>query len=80
MLHHRAVSIHPFVNGNGRWARMLANIWLQLHGHRPTEWPDETIGAESKVRKEYLSAIRRADQGDLEPLTTLHRRFTHTRP
>jgi Fic family protein len=25
-LHHRAVWIHPFLNGNGRWARMLANI------------------------------------------------------
>ncbi len=26
MLHHQAVLIHPFVNGNGRWARLLANI------------------------------------------------------
>ena len=28
-LHYRAVWIHPFWNGNGRWARLLANIWLQ---------------------------------------------------
>ena len=26
MLHHEAVFIHPFTNGNGRWSRMLANI------------------------------------------------------
>jgi Fic-DOC domain mobile mystery protein B len=25
-LHHRAVHIHPFKNGNGRWARLLSNI------------------------------------------------------
>jgi Fic-DOC domain mobile mystery protein B len=30
MLHHRAVQIHPFLNGNGRWARMLANVWCKL--------------------------------------------------
>src|SRR5215470_10558375 len=23
MLHHRAVAIHPFLNGNGRWSRLL---------------------------------------------------------
>jgi Fic-DOC domain mobile mystery protein B len=28
-LHHRAVAIHPFINGNGRWSRMLANIYLK---------------------------------------------------
>ena len=26
MLHHRAVQIHPFLNGNGRWARLMANV------------------------------------------------------
>ena len=28
-LHHRAVQIHPFQNGNGRLSRMLANIYLR---------------------------------------------------
>src|SRR5258708_11461143 len=36
-LHHRAVQIHPFENGNGRWSRMLANIWLKVHDHPITE-------------------------------------------
>lgn len=35
-LHHRAVQIHPFPNGNGRWSRLLANIWLKLH-KQPSE-------------------------------------------
>jgi Fic-DOC domain mobile mystery protein B len=75
-LHHRAVQIHPFLNGNGRWARMLANIWLKRHGHGIIEWPEETIGTRSVVREEYIAAIRAADDGDEEPLSELHRRFT----
>ena len=75
-LHHRAVQIHPFLNGNGRWARMLANIWLKRHGHAITEWPEETIGTQSVARDDYLAAIRAADEGDEEPLNELHQRFT----
>ena len=37
-IHHRAVFIHPFLNGNGRWARMLANIYLKQNGLEPTSW------------------------------------------
>ena len=75
-LHHRAVWIHPFPNGNGRWARMLANIWLKRHGHEITWWPEETIGSVSVIRDEYLAAIRASDKGDETPLLELHRRFT----
>lgn len=31
-IHHRSVQIHPFLNGNGRWSRMLANIYLKQNG------------------------------------------------
>jgi hypothetical protein len=55
---------------------MLANIWLKLHRHAVTEWPEETIGTVSTARDEYLAAIRQADEGDFEPLKELHRRFT----
>jgi Fic family protein len=70
------VQIHPFLNGNGRCARMLANIWLKRHGHGVIEWPEETIGARSVVREEYIAAIRAADDGDEGPLGELHQRFT----
>lgn len=78
-LHHRAVWIHPFANGNGRWARMLANIWLKRHGQAIVEWPEETIGSKSVIRDEYLAATRAADAGDERPLVELHQRFTSGR-
>lgn len=74
-LHHRAVRIHPFANGNGRWARMLANIWLRRHGAEPIEWRESTIGTSSVVRDDYLAAVKLADSGDYSNLLALHERF-----
>jgi len=73
-LHHRAVQIHPFKNGNGRWSRLLANIWLKQNSHPLTQWP--SIVGESPVRGDYLEAVKAADEMDFEPLVELHRRFT----
>ena len=75
-LHHRAVSIHPFLSGNGRWSRMLANIWLRLHGQRQTVWPDTLLGVVSPIREEYIAAIKEADRMNYAPLIELHRRYT----
>ncbi len=69
-LHHRAVSIHPFKNGNGRWARMLANVWLLQHSERVIFWPEETIGSMSTGRNAYLRALKRADDGDIGALVS----------
>lgn len=74
-LHHGAVSIHPFLNGNGRWSRMLANIWLKIHGSPPTYWPEESVGEASVIRDEYLAAIRAADAMDFSRLISLHERY-----
>lgn len=76
LLHHRAVAIHPFENGNGRWARLLSNIWLKRQGRPVTEWPEVAVGQSSPVRDEYLNALRQADHGNYGPLLELHRRFT----
>jgi Fic-DOC domain mobile mystery protein B len=78
MLHHRSVQIHPFQNGNGRWARMLANIWLRQQGSSITAWPDEVIGEVSTIRAEYIEAIKAADNGNYAPLIALHERFKST--
>jgi fido (protein-threonine AMPylation protein) len=74
-LHHRAVQIHPFPNGNGRWYRMLANVWLKLHRPTYTEWPEGNIGTQSLIRNQYLNALRSADNGDIGSLVELHRRY-----
>lgn len=77
-LHHEAAQIHPFENGNGRWARLLANIWLKRHGLPIVAWPDELLGATSTVRDEYLAAMKAADRGDYAALIGLHRRLSVT--
>ncbi len=41
-----------------------------------TDWADETIAEGGTIRHEYIEAIRAADQGDLEPLMGLHRRYS----
>ena len=75
-LHHKAVEIHPFENGNGRWARLLANIWLKQNGKPIVAWPDAVIGTQSTIRQEYLDAVRAADRGSYGALSELHARFT----
>lgn len=75
LLHHRAVKIHPFLNGNGRWARMLANVWLRRHGARPVLWPEPQMGTVSPIREAYIAAVRAADRNDLRPLADLHRQY-----
>jgi len=74
-LHHAAVRIHPFLNGSGRWSRVLSNIWLVLHDHPPIMWPETIIGTESTIRGEYLAAAQAADRGDLSLLMSMHERY-----
>ena len=75
-LHHRAVAIHPFENGNGRWSRMLANIWLKRQGGALTIWPEEAVGSSSVIREEYLEVVKAADRMDFALLVALHARYT----
>lgn len=58
-MHHRLVWIHPFIDGNGRTARLLMNLILLRHG-----FPVANISAEPKNRADYYAAIQKADNGD----------------
>jgi Fic-DOC domain mobile mystery protein B len=78
-LHHQAVQIHPFENGNGRWSRLLANLWLLLREGVTTDWPGTHLSEESAIRAEYIGALKVADEGDYGPLVDLHQRFTATK-
>ncbi len=74
-LHHVAVQIHPFVNGNGRWARMLTNIWLVIHESPYIAWPEEAIGSLSPIRDEYIAALKAADDGDYDLFLAMNARL-----
>lgn len=58
--HHRFTAIHPFDDGNGRVARLLTNFMLIREGYPPV-----VIKTENK--EEYLTALQKADAGDLIP-------------
>jgi len=66
--HHRLVRIHPFPNGTGRHARLLAGALLAELGAPPFTWGAGDLDRKGDVRARYLEAIRRADAGDYEPL------------
>ena len=63
MFHHRFVAIHPFLDGNGRTARLLTNVILTRHGY-----PFTTLLRVD--RPVYLRALGEADSGNLKPLVT----------
>ena len=72
-IHHRAVQIHPFQNGNGRWSRMLANIYLRQNGSMPVRWQEDLLSKENPKRDEYIQALKKADDGDYESLVAMHK-------
>ncbi len=68
--HHRLVAIHVFPNGNGRHARLMADLLLtQLTGQR-FEWGRDSLLVAGEVRARYIAALRAADGGDCRPLLT----------
>jgi len=72
-IHHRLVWIHPFRNGNGRWARIASNIYLRREGKALVKWPENEFFIESSFRKKYVTALQAADGGSFNALTDLHK-------
>lgn len=66
--HHRLVWIHPFPNGNGRHARLMADLIAQQAGRPPFSWGGTNLVETSALRATYIGALRNADQGNMEPL------------
>ncbi|MFZ5376355.1 MAG: Fic family protein [Patescibacteria group bacterium] len=54
--HLRLVSIHPFLDGNGRVARLMMNFWLMMYGYPP-------LIVSKEVRRQYLSSIEKVQLG-----------------
>jgi fido (protein-threonine AMPylation protein) len=63
--HHRLVFIHPFSNGNDRHARLMADLILEkLFTTEVFSWGGESLANHDKTRKEYIKALKMADEHD----------------
>ena len=63
-IHYDTVRVHPFVDGNGRLARLLMNLRLMRSGFPPTILRREERGS-------YYSALEKADKWDFRALSML---------
>lgn len=61
---HRFVVIHPFVDYNGRMSRMFTNYILMREELPTIEIPVTT----NPLRKKYIQALRKADEGNYQAL------------
>lgn len=61
ILHHKIVHIHPFFDGNGRTARLVANLMLMQVGY-------PLVVILKNDRKKYYQVLHSADKGDYKPL------------
>ncbi|MFQ5342920.1 MAG: Fic family protein [Anaerolineae bacterium] len=62
--HFRLVHIHPFVDGNGRTARLLMNLWLMRASYPPAVIRNED-------RDAYYSALDAAHAGETDSFVSL---------
>jgi len=61
LAHHRLAAIHPFIDGNGRTARLVMNVLLLQDGYPPT------IIMKAN-RRQYYRVLAQADSGNEAPL------------
>jgi Fic-DOC domain mobile mystery protein B len=67
--HHRLVYIHPFSNGNGRHARLMADLILEkLLNAAPFTWGSAVLTKQGESRSTYIKALKSADDHDYELL------------
>lgn len=72
-LHHRLVIIHPFPNGNGRHARLMADLLIERLGGSPFGWGGGRLADAGDLRRRYIDALRAADDHDMGPLLAFAR-------
>jgi Fic-DOC domain mobile mystery protein B len=72
-LHHRLTRIHAFPNGNGRHARMMADLLIERLGGQPFSWGGGSLKDVGTLRSQYVAALKAADNHDMGPLMTFVR-------
>jgi Fic-DOC domain mobile mystery protein B len=71
--HHRLVQIHPFPNGNGRHARLMADLLVMRLGGERFSWGSANLQDAGAVRQRYIAALQAADDHDIGPLLAFAR-------
>jgi Fic-DOC domain mobile mystery protein B len=71
--HHRLVQIHAFPNGNGRHARLIADLLVMRLGDKWFSWERAQLQDAGAVRKRYIAALQAADNHDIGPLLAFAR-------
>ena len=67
--HHRLVSIHLFPNGNGRYARLITDIFLENILNKPRfTWGNANLVKSGDDRTRYIQSLSAADRGEYEQL------------
>ena len=66
--HHRIVSIHCYPNGNGRHARLAADLLLKSMGQERFSWGGKNLVDVGETRGRYIAALQAADEHDIGPL------------
>jgi len=66
-IHHRLVLIHPFENGNGRFARLVSDRFLLAFRCSFPTWPNQ-LNNNGYLRTEYIQTLKNADKGNYSPL------------
>jgi Fic-DOC domain mobile mystery protein B len=73
-LHHQLVQVHSWPNGNGRHARLMADVVVQSRGGAELTWgAGADLVTPGEIRVQYISAIHKADAGDFDALLTFAR-------
>jgi Fic-DOC domain mobile mystery protein B len=67
-LHHRLVQIHPFPNGNGRHARLIADLLVMRLGRPRFSWGRASLRDAGTARRCYITSLQAADNYDLASL------------
>lgn len=71
--HHRLVFIHPFPNGNGRHARLAADLLAVQLGQKRFSWGSANLVTADETRATYVAALKAADAHDIGPLLAFGR-------